>query len=322
METPASGELIVDLRKARTSEDFTEEWRNKLSIAQTGKQASESARANMSASQKARWDRTPKEDRPRNTGYRHTEEAKAKMAEAQKARWAEVPAEERSSNNYMLGRQHSEEARAKMSSAVKAHWATLPPGQISHHRLMFASKEELYRMRIEEGKSPEQIAEHFGLSLGCITGWLQRFEIKFDEGQIIERRLVRRAKRCKPYVVRGGYIMRLAPTHPCRNKDGYVFEHRIVMEDAIGRLLFSDEVVHHMNFIRADNRLVENLLLLPSDRAHASFHKWLGLIGAHAIGHVDNAPAAFTCGSDMFYRGQWVQEIACDDLKSLSSATA
>ena len=53
-------------------------------------------------------------------------------------------------------------------------------------------------------------------------------------------------------------------------KQGYVAEHRLVMEQAIGRYLEAGEVVHHINHDRGDNR-IENLRLM-SDSEHRAMH--------------------------------------------------
>lgn len=69
---------------------------------------------------------------------------------------------------------------------------------------------------------------------------------------------------------KNGYIIVYAPKHPNAHKDGYVLLHRVLMEQHIGRYLASDEVVHHINHVRNDNR-IENLLLM-TNHDHMSMH--------------------------------------------------
>lgn len=67
-----------------------------------------------------------------------------------------------------------------------------------------------------------------------------------------------------------GYISIYFPEHPKSNKDGYIMEHILVMECSIGRHLNDDEVVHHKNHNRADNRL-DNLQLMTF-KEHSALH--------------------------------------------------
>ena len=57
-----------------------------------------------------------------------------------------------------------------------------------------------------------------------------------------------------------GYIRIYFPKHSDAVKK-YILEHRLVMEKKLGRHLKINEVVHHINGIKNDNRL-ENLALL------------------------------------------------------------
>lgn len=58
-----------------------------------------------------------------------------------------------------------------------------------------------------------------------------------------------------------GYIKTWMPDHPNCDNEGYMFEHRLVMETYLGRYLTPKELVHHKNKIKTDNR-IENLELV------------------------------------------------------------
>lgn len=75
------------------------------------------------------------------------------------------------------------------------------------------------------------------------------------------------------FKTRSGYIMVLKKSHPYANANGYVAEHRLIMEEKIGRFMKHNEHIHHLNENRNDNR-IENLELLDMGK-HMSIHRKL-----------------------------------------------
>lgn len=77
-----------------------------------------------------------------------------------------------------------------------------------------------------------------------------------------------------------GYRHILVPDHPHANGKGYVAEHRLVMEKRLNRYLTPEEVIHHINRVRDDNR-IENLQLMANQSEHYALHMtnnkiWVG----------------------------------------------
>lgn len=106
------------------------------------------------------------------------------------------------------------------------------------------------------------------------TKLVQVFKHKTNKGKI----LAKRSK--KIFKTHNGYILILMPEHPLADRNGYVREHRVIMEKHLGRYLNRwTEDVHHINGIKTDNR-IENLQLL-SRSEHAKLNNKLGLCGRY-----------------------------------------
>lgn len=68
---------------------------------------------------------------------------------------------------------------------------------------------------------------------------------------------------------RGYVLVYVGNVHPHNNK-GYAYAHRLVLEAHLGRWLETEEVVHHINEVKTDNRL-QNLYLCSAEE-HVQIH--------------------------------------------------
>ena len=75
-------------------------------------------------------------------------------------------------------------------------------------------------------------------------------------------------------VKKGDYLYAVVRNHPKATKHGYVLHHRIVMENAIGRLLEPGEVVHHLDE-NGHNNDIANLCLMTAQE-HNRHHSTTG----------------------------------------------
>lgn len=115
----------------------------------------------------------------------------------------------------------------------------------------------------KENLSISEIAKKCNVSFMTIARWLNRFGIR----EIKSRGIARRGSAAGywkggRYKDRAsGYVWVYNPEHPFCTKKGYTLEHRMAMEKFIGRHLRPNEIIHHKNKIKDDNR-IDNLEII------------------------------------------------------------
>src|SRR3990167_1356735 len=79
-----------------------------------------------------------------------------------------------------------------------------------------------------------------------------------------------RKKNIKGYTISEGHRYLYLPCHPKVKSNGYYAEHRFIMEQYLGRILKTNEIIHHKNGNGLDNK-IKNLELLSSKK-HSKIH--------------------------------------------------
>ncbi len=162
------------------------------------------------------------------------------------------------------------------------------------------SKDLLERLYIDEKKSMKAISKQLNVAIGSVYKYCKLYDIQSRKtGDVLKGRKlskeecerisrIHKGKKLteehKRKIAEGhkkggighkkkrsdGYIAVYFPDHPKSNLSGYIMEHVLVMECLVGRPLKDDEVVHHKNHKRDDNRK-ENLQLMTKSE-HTTFH--------------------------------------------------
>lgn len=162
----------------------------------------------------------------------------------------------------------------------------------------------LRRKYVEEEFSMKEIADICGVSEGTIRYYMRNFDIKRRQGKSKitsrHREKMSEQRRGRPTWNSGmagnyqkwtkhgaeapgykggisekgnrGYRKILMPEHPYADANGYVFEHRLVCENLLGRYLTDEEIVHHRDGNRLNND-PSNLFIFYGHDTHIAFHK-------------------------------------------------
>lgn len=77
----------------------------------------------------------------------------------------------------------------------------------------------------------------------------------------------------KRYADKSGYIMLYMPDHPRAEHNGYVREHVLIAEKAMGKPLPPGAVLHHVNENAGDNKTPGNLVICDSNAYHKLLHQ-------------------------------------------------
>lgn len=136
-----------------------------------------------------------------------------------------------------------------------------------------------WQRQYDEAGSVRELARRIGKSSETTGYHLRKHGVKVNRAGFKSPRTVEIAKGAAHHNWKGGttmhpdgYILELAPEHPAAaTQKGYVLQHRLVMEKQLGRYLTPNELVHHKNEDKTDNR-PENLELMSRSH-HMSHHK-------------------------------------------------
>lgn len=149
-----------------------------------------------------------------------------------------------------------------MSCAVCGKEFYRQPAYIQQGRLLCSRKcNQAWQARNQVTKSCKQCGKTFAVRPSetffqyCDRACYEIGRVKRPTGRIHNGKQVR--------VNDKGYVLVWEPEHPNKSQGGWQFEHRLVVEQALGRYLVTAEQVDHINQDKADNR-IENLQVLDA----------------------------------------------------------
>lgn len=151
------------------------------------------------------------------------------------------------------------------------------------------NKEWLRNAYVNERRSVKSIAKEVGASAGNVQSHLSTMGIRLrgvkEAVNIVRPKGKRHGENAANWQggrrkTKAGYIYIYTPDHPYSTKAGYVMEHRLVMEEKIGRYLEQYEVVHHVDGNKSNNDIGN--LELKTNGKHISDH----FKASHEVAHL------------------------------------
>ena len=173
------------------------------------------------------------------------------------------------------------------------------------------TEEQLRECYCDQGLNIKDTAAALGCTAIAVRAGVVRFGLQVDSKKTAKgtwrRKIVVTDGDPEHRYAHRGYIFLRRPDHPSADRDGYVPEHRIVVEEAMGRMAQPGEIIHHINLQKTDNRL-ENLAVLTTKDLHIEVHRYMERIAAHFCLDGPN-PGALIFDQPVFWGGRCLDNI-------------
>lgn len=153
-----------------------------------------------------------------------------------------------------------------------------------------------------------QIGKEMGCHPNTVAARISQLGVQLtNEQRTARHRELNRRKYPGRTICNKGYVRVIQHDNPNAYAEGYMMEHRVVIERAIGRPLDKKETIHHINMNRADNR-IENLALMQNQHDHFGSHKYMERIGLFHCGMADK-PTPLKFKNEVFWAGKWIKTL-------------